>query len=168
VKSKRKYNPKLNSKKTHARMLETVIQHLIPIGFVEFTKQGHFDAHEGEKPDRYYIRQAKWTWFYGGHSKKDAVIFDHSRLRPIVVECKSQESSGTADDKIFCIQEAFRRSTEDWILVFDGNWWNTGGKLKIEDLRTQAPILSKQYGRMFCVLTPTEFAEFVRDTWGHR
>jgi hypothetical protein len=156
-----------NNKAVHTRLLETVIQHLIPAGFTEFSKQAHFDCHQGQKPSRYYIRQAKWNWFYGGSSKKDAVVFYDVRARPIVVECKSQEGSGTADDKIFLILEAFRQTNEDWILIYDGDWWNHGtGKFKIEYLQKQAALLSDQCGRMFRVFTPTEFAEFVRDNWG--
>ena len=60
----KKNGGKGNTKAIHAQMLETVIQHLVVANFDEF-KQPQFNSHKGDKPDRYYIRQAKWTWFFG-------------------------------------------------------------------------------------------------------
>lgn len=59
------------------------------------------DAYIVNEKSGYYARQVKLgTGIYGTGIQADFVIYRHSSKEPLIIECKWQQSGGTADEKL--------------------------------------------------------------------
>lgn len=76
----------------------------------------------------YYARQVKLgTGIYGTGIQVDFLIYGESRSEPLIIECKWQQSTGTADEKlpylVANIRECYPHPT---CIVIDGDGFRPG------------------------------------------
>jgi hypothetical protein len=101
-------------------------------------------------PLRYIITDYPYPTLYGTPGKKEAFI--HSEIGEFILEAKSQDGSGSCDEKPAHMWECFLVSPYHWIAFFDGPWFGrTERGLRVVDwLRTRIGAHPVQ-GRAFYV-----------------
>lgn len=155
-------------------LLEHCVQSLGALGFHEFATNGAFKEAEVVSP-RYVIRNYPHPSLYGTRGRKEAFIVapdssgvfvpDDDGLARIVMEAKWQEVSGSVDEKMPYVWEAFLASpVRNWIVVLDGRYWKTDrGQAIAAWLRAKQPVPEK---RRFHVVDRRGFHDLVRRAWG--
>lgn len=80
-----------------------------------------------EKPG-YYARQVKLgTGIYGTGIQADFVVYRESTKQPLIIECKWQQSGGTADEKLpFLVANVRERYPYPTCVVIDGPGFRAG------------------------------------------
>jgi hypothetical protein len=155
-------------------LLEHCVSSLGALGFHEYATNGSFQRAEVVGA-RYVIRNYPHPSLYGTRGTKEAFIVaadasgvfvvDDDGLARIVMEAKWQESSGSVDEKLPYIWEAFLASpVRNWVVVLDGRYWKTDrGKAAVAWLRSKQPGPEK---RRFHVVDRRGFHDLVRRAWG--
>lgn len=111
---------------------------------------------------RYVIKGYSHLSLYGTKGRKEAFI--HADEADWIVEAKWQEASGSVDEKLPYIWEAFLASpVRHWIVVLDGRYWKTGrGAMAVTWLTGRSP----EPGRRFIVADRKKFIDFAKQEWG--
>ena len=155
-----------------SQLLEHAVDTLHMVGFQIYRSYGEFRKAQ-VVGDRYVIRNYPHVSLYGTAGKKEALIVadasgefaldDEDRVR-IVVEAKWQQTSGSVDEKVPYIWEAFLASeVPNWIVIIDGQAWKSArGKAAVAWLKGRVC----PEGRSFIVTDRTGFITFARETWG--
>jgi hypothetical protein len=155
-------------------LLEDCVQSLELLGFHEFTN-GSFKRAEVINA-RYIIRGYSHLSLYGTRGSKEALIvaptesgcfiLDEDGIARIIVEAKWQETSGSVDEKLPYIWEAFLVSPiRNWIVVLDGRYWKTDrGKAAVAWLTSRARFAPE--GRQMHVVDRRAFRDLARRAWG--
>lgn len=161
-------------------LLEQVVESLELIAFHRYTN--HAFKRATVVGDRYFITHYPHPALYGGKGFKEALIVgpsqtagfvpDEKGVVYIILEAKWQETSGSVDEKMPYIWEAFRASDiPNWVVVMDGPAWKTErGKAAKGWLQ----VRSEQAGTVLhgdagCVLHVTDrrgFTALMKDSWG--
>lgn len=153
-------------------LLEQSVEALHMLGFQIYGSLGQFEKAQ-VVGDRYVIRNHPHTSLYLTAGKKEALIVarpsngfipDGGGWVRIVVEAKYQDTSGSVDEKLPYIWEAFLISEiPNWIVILDGRYWkSTRGKAAVTWLRAhQSPP-----GRWFQVTDRMGFVRLATEAWG--
>ena len=155
-------------------LLEDCVQSLGLLGFHEYGTNGSFQRAEVINA-RYIIRNFPHESVYGTSGKKEALIvapngsgsfaLDDDGMARVIMEAKWQESSGSVDEKLPYIWEAFRDSpVHNWVVVLDGRYWKTGrGTAAVKWLGRKAGLFD---GRTLRVVDRKGFIDLAMKAWG--
>lgn len=148
---------------TRHALLENCVDTLHALGFQLYESQGQFDA-ASIRPRRYVIRNYPHPSLYGTPGRKEAFIA--TETEDFILEAKWQDSSGSVDEKLPYIWEAFLASRiPNWIAVFDGRYWREDARARkgvawLTSRSTQAPA-----ERKFLVFSRQEFIKWATSQW---
>jgi len=174
MKKQRRRNTGRNS-----TLLEHCVQSLRIIDFEVFKGMGEF-VNDGNAHGRYVILNFPHKILYGTPGRKEAYIFSNgSRLGCadnyghfcFIVEAKYQDSSGSVDEKLPYIVEAWAASpVRNWVVVLGGRWWKTTrGTAAVKWLKSQAKRWSSESTGILFVMEGQEgFSKFAKRAWGVR
>jgi len=155
-------------------LLEDCVQSLGLLGFHEYGTNGSFKRAEVINA-RYIIRSFPHESLYGTSGKKEALIvapngsgsfaLDDDGMARVIMEAKWQESSGSVDEKLPYVWEAFcESSVRNWVVVLDGRYWKTDrGQAAVAWLKSKMP---GPESRRFYVVDRRGFRDLVRRAWG--
>jgi hypothetical protein len=169
-----KPKPKKRQTGGKSALLEQCVQSLGLLGFHEHPSYRDFQRAEVINP-RHVIRNYPHDSLYGTPGRKEAFIsapdgagcfiLDDEGIARIILEAKWQGRSGSTDEKLPLVWEAFLASPiRNWIVVLDGPFWNTNrGKAAAAWLQGRAPGPD---GRQLYVVDRRGFLELARRAWG--
>ena len=161
------------SKSGDGKLLESMLpMALEPLGFTILRNAKERRAYDKQsllRPSRVAKKQNPYTTIFGTPGKREWFITDEHRS--YTVECKSQNGSGTVDEKMVLIARTFEEvQIEDiFILVYHGDWWtcSSRGRAIIEWIRTEAVRLNKIHApRQLLIFNIDELQQFIVKTWG--
>jgi len=160
-----------------SQLLEHAVDTLHMVGFQIYRSYGEFQKAE-VVGDRYVVRNHPHPSLYCTGGKKEALVVAppdggfiavDEQVR-IIVEAKYQDTSGSVDEKLPYIWEAFLVSdVPNWVVILDGKYWRTArGKAAVAWLKGRA----EGYGSddredgVFVVTDRVGFISLARKTWG--
>lgn len=154
---------------TRHALLENCVDTLHALGFQLYESQGQFDA-ASVRPTRYVIRNYPHPSLYGTPGRKEAFIA--TETEDFILEAKWQDASGSVDEKLPYIWEAFLASrVPNWIAVFDGRYWREDARARkgIAWLKAQparwAGAATEGDDRAFLVFYRPEFIKWATSQW---
>jgi len=155
-------------------LLEDCVGSLHLLGFQTYQSNGSFQRAR-VVPPKYVIRNYPHPSLYGTPGKKEALVVapdgdgfftpDEQGCTRIIIEAKWQDSSGSVDEKLPYLWEAFHTSpVRNWVVVLDGRYWKTGrGKAAVSWLGHKAGQFDDCTLR---VLDRKGFIELAMQAWG--
>jgi hypothetical protein len=155
-------------------LLEDCVGSLHLLGFQTYQSNGSFQRAK-VVPPKYVIRSFPHESLYGTPGKKEALVVapdgrglfapDEQGCTRIIIEAKWQDSSGSVDEKLPYIWEAFRASpVHNWVVVLDGRYWKTvRGKAAVNWLGLKAGLFD---GRTLRVVDRKGFIDLAMKAWG--
>jgi PD-(D/E)XK nuclease superfamily domain len=146
--------------------LEVCCNSLQLIGFEKFENKQFKKLTTADRPGRYVVRDYPQQSLYGTAGKKEGFVWDGEK--EWIIEAKVQDVSGSVDEKIPYIFEAFLISPIlNWIIVYNGNYWahHKRGIAVIQWLKCRAAQATPD-GREFHVFSRAEFITFAQRRWG--
>lgn len=162
-------------KKKRSGLLEDCVQLLDGYGFHEYTTPTFKRAKV--IPDRYVRRHYPHTTLYGTVGYKEGLIVapddgsglfspDNDGILRVVVEAKWQEGSGSTDEKLPLVWEAFLASpVRNWVVVLDGGFWDRTPRGKAAAAWLQAKTPGPE-GRRLYVVDRRGFRDLIKRAWG--
>lgn len=159
-----------------SQLLEHAVDTFHMVGFQVYRGFGEFQRAQ-VVGDRYVIRNYPHPSLYGTPGKKEALIVVTGAAGPfvpdadgrvsIIVEAKWQQGSGSVDEKLPYVWEAFLASdVPNWIVIIDGPAWKSvRGKAAVTWLTARAADVCPD-DHVFIVTDRLGFIRFARSTWG--
>ncbi len=155
-------------------LLEDCVGSLHLLGFQTYQSNDTFKRAK-VVPDKYVIRNVPHLSLYGTPGKKEALVVapdgrglfapDEQGCVRAIIEAKWQDTSGSVDEKLPYIWEAFRDSpVHNWVVVLDGRYWKTArGNAAVNWLWMKA---GKFDGRSLHVVDRKGFIALAMKAWG--
>jgi hypothetical protein len=127
---------KSNRANINGNRLEAYVDNVLRTEGYRQVGDREIDAYIVNERSGYYARQVKLgTGIYGTGIKTDFVVHRKNSIKPLIIECKWQESGGTADEKLpFLVANIRECYPHETCVVIDGPGFRSGA---IEWLKRQ-------------------------------